>query len=97
MTVSKVRAKKQTRRKSPLIPRMTDESSMPLSQKGLIQLRDLMTEGELMEVSLEETNIIWRILQATRMYYENTRLPDDEVRNNSILKTLLPNPSLKQK
>ena len=37
---------------------------LELSDDARLQLEDLMMEGDLLEVSLDETQHIWRILQA---------------------------------
>jgi histone demethylase JARID1 len=42
------------------------------------QLEELMMEGDLLEVSLDETQHIWRILQATKPRQEE-KFPDFEV------------------
>ena len=58
-------------RKSPLLPRSgaSDQHSqqqpvLELSPVAKVQLEELMMEGDLLEVSLDETQHIWRILQA---------------------------------
>ena len=50
-------------RKSPLVPRK-DSPVLELSDLAKAQLEELMMEGDLLEVSLDETQHIWRILQA---------------------------------
>lgn len=77
--VSKAVRPKKHQRKSPLIPRTLEEPPLALSQEGLLKLKKLMTEGDLMEVSLEETNVIWRILQATKPSHMRNKLLDEEV------------------
>lgn len=54
-------------RKSPLIPRQLESPVLQLSDIAKAQLEELMMEGDLLEVSLDETQHIWRILQATRL------------------------------
>ncbi|XP_023233588.1 lysine-specific demethylase 5A-like [Centruroides sculpturatus] len=54
-------------RKSPLIPRQLESPVLQLSDVAKAQLEELMMEGDLLEVSLDETQHIWRILQATRL------------------------------
>lgn len=71
-TVSKVRTAKKHARKTPLVPRI-EEPILCLSQSGQQLLKELMTEGDLMEVTLEETHHIWKILQATK---NSTKFPD---------------------
>ncbi|XP_022082641.1 lysine-specific demethylase 5A-like [Acanthaster planci] len=51
-------------RKSPIIPRPVESPVLELSPMVKAQLEDLMMEGDLLEVSLDETQHIWRILQA---------------------------------
>lgn len=52
-------------RKSPLIPRSLDPVPiLELSDLARAQLEELMMEGDLLEVSLDETQHIWKILQA---------------------------------
>lgn len=52
-------------RKSPLVPRSLEPPVLELSPQAKAQLEDLMMLGDLLEVSLDETQHIWRILQAT--------------------------------
>uniref|UniRef100_A0A8C8EDJ0 Lysine-specific demethylase 5A n=1 Tax=Otus sunia TaxID=257818 RepID=A0A8C8EDJ0_9STRI len=52
-------------RKSPLVPRSLEPPVLELSPGAKAQLEDLMMVGDLLEVSLDETQHIWRILQAT--------------------------------
>ncbi|XP_074862426.1 lysine-specific demethylase 5A isoform X3 [Carettochelys insculpta] len=52
-------------RKSPLVPRSLEPPVLELSPGAKSQLEDLMMIGDLLEVSLDETQHIWRILQAT--------------------------------
>ncbi|KAG2460300.1 KDM5A demethylase, partial [Polypterus senegalus] len=52
-------------RKTPLVPRSLEPPVLELSPSAKIQLEDLMMVGDLLEVSLDETQHIWRILQAT--------------------------------
>ena len=51
-------------RKSPLVPRQVEAPVLELSGSAKEQLEELMMEGDLLEVSLDETQHIWRILQA---------------------------------
>ncbi|XP_076331157.1 lysine-specific demethylase 5A-like isoform X4 [Tachypleus tridentatus] len=53
-------------RKSPLVPRQLEVPVLELSEDAKYQLEELMMEGDLLEVSLDETQHIWRILQATK-------------------------------
>ncbi|XP_005637389.2 lysine-specific demethylase 5A isoform X1 [Canis lupus baileyi] len=52
-------------RKSPLVPRSLEPPVLELSPGAKTQLEELMMVGDLLEVSLDETQHIWRILQAT--------------------------------
>ncbi|KAG7320299.1 hypothetical protein KOW79_016152 [Hemibagrus wyckioides] len=52
-------------RKTPLVPRSLEPPVLELSPAAKAQLEVLMMEGDLLEVSLDETQHIWRILQAT--------------------------------
>ncbi|XP_069142214.1 lysine-specific demethylase 5A-like isoform X2 [Argopecten irradians] len=51
-------------RKSPLVARTLEAPVLELSGTAKSQLEELMMEGDLLEVSLDETQHIWRILQA---------------------------------
>ncbi|XP_064606539.1 lysine-specific demethylase 5A-like isoform X1 [Liolophura sinensis] len=51
-------------RKSPLVPRQMEAPILELSEMARARLEELMMEGDLLEVSLDETQHIWRILQA---------------------------------
>ncbi|XP_052059486.1 lysine-specific demethylase 5A-like isoform X1 [Mytilus californianus] len=51
-------------RKSPLIARSAEAPVLELSESAKHQLEELMMEGDMLEVSLDETQHIWRILQA---------------------------------
>lgn len=73
---------KKHKRKSPLIPRLLEEPPLALSQEAIEKLEVLLTEGDLMEVSLDETNLIWRILQATKPQSMcNNSFQEEEVSN----------------
>ncbi|KAG8438493.1 hypothetical protein GDO86_004891 [Hymenochirus boettgeri] len=52
-------------RKTPLVPRTLEPPVLELSLGAKCQLEELMMLGDLLEVSLDETQHIWRILQAT--------------------------------
>ncbi|XP_030070137.1 lysine-specific demethylase 5A isoform X2 [Microcaecilia unicolor] len=52
-------------RKTPLVPRNLEPPVLELSPGAKTQLEQLMMIGDLLEVSLDETQHIWRILQAT--------------------------------
>uniref|UniRef100_A0A665WT49 [histone H3]-trimethyl-L-lysine(4) demethylase n=1 Tax=Echeneis naucrates TaxID=173247 RepID=A0A665WT49_ECHNA len=51
--------------KTPLVPRSLEPPVLELSLQAKAQLQELMMLGDLLEVSLDETQHIWRILQAT--------------------------------
>ncbi|XP_077540973.1 lysine demethylase 5 isoform X6 [Haemaphysalis longicornis] len=53
-------------RKSPLVPRQVENPVLELSVGAKTRLEALLLEGDLLEVSLDETGHIWRILQATK-------------------------------
>lgn len=53
-------------RKTPLVPRSLEPPVLELSPQAKAQLEELMMLGDLLEVSLDETQHIWRILQATQ-------------------------------
>uniref|UniRef100_A0A8C7K6A9 Lysine-specific demethylase 5A n=1 Tax=Oncorhynchus kisutch TaxID=8019 RepID=A0A8C7K6A9_ONCKI len=52
-------------RKTPLVPRSLEPPVLELSPPAKAQLEELMMVGDLLEVSLDETQHIWRILEAT--------------------------------
>uniref|UniRef100_A0A8C5PBT0 Lysine-specific demethylase 5A n=1 Tax=Leptobrachium leishanense TaxID=445787 RepID=A0A8C5PBT0_9ANUR len=52
-------------RKTPLVPRSLEPPVLELSPSAKCQLEELMMLGDLLEVTLDETQHIWRILQAT--------------------------------
>uniref|UniRef100_A0A8C7SEL8 [histone H3]-trimethyl-L-lysine(4) demethylase n=1 Tax=Oncorhynchus mykiss TaxID=8022 RepID=A0A8C7SEL8_ONCMY len=52
-------------RKTPLVPRSLEPPVLELSPPAKTQLEELMLVGDLLEVSLDETQHIWRILEAT--------------------------------
>lgn len=57
-------AVRKHQRKSPLVPRQMEAPILELSEMARARLEELMMEGDLLEVSLDETQHIWRILQA---------------------------------
>ena len=69
---------KKHQRKTPLIPRQLENPVLELSETAKAQLEILMMEGDLLEVSLDETQHIWRILQACKPRTDE-RLLDYEV------------------
>lgn len=60
------------------MPRQLEQPVLALSEMARAQLEELMMEGDLLEVSLDETQHIWRILQATKPRHEE-KFPDFEV------------------
>uniref|UniRef100_A0A669B098 [histone H3]-trimethyl-L-lysine(4) demethylase n=1 Tax=Oreochromis niloticus TaxID=8128 RepID=A0A669B098_ORENI len=65
---------------TPLVPRSLEPPVLELSPQAKAQLEDLMMLGDLLEVSLDETQHIWRILQATHPPSEERFLqPDDSL------------------
>uniref|UniRef100_A0A665WS75 [histone H3]-trimethyl-L-lysine(4) demethylase n=1 Tax=Echeneis naucrates TaxID=173247 RepID=A0A665WS75_ECHNA len=70
-------------RKTPLVPRSLEPPVLELSLQAKAQLQELMMLGDLLEVSLDETQHIWRILQATHPPSEERFLqvmePDDSL------------------
>uniref|UniRef100_A0A3B4BQ12 [histone H3]-trimethyl-L-lysine(4) demethylase n=1 Tax=Pygocentrus nattereri TaxID=42514 RepID=A0A3B4BQ12_PYGNA len=71
-------------RKTPLVPRSLEPPVLELSPAAKAQLEELMMEGDLLEVSLDETQHIWRILQATH--------PPSEERFLQVMEALLEKP-----
>lgn len=67
-------------RKTPLVPRSLEPPVLELSPQAKAQLEELMMLGDLLEVSLDETQHIWRILQATHPPSEERFLQVMEVR-----------------
>ncbi|XP_069759397.1 lysine-specific demethylase 5A isoform X3 [Narcine bancroftii] len=66
-------------RKTPLVPRSLEPPVLELSHSAKVQLEELMMVGDLLEVSLDETQHIWRILQATHLPAEDRFLQILEV------------------
>lgn len=62
------------------MPRSLEPPVLELSPAAKAQLEELMMEGDLLEVSLDETQHIWRILQATHPPSEDKFLQVMEVR-----------------
>lgn len=74
-------------RKTPLVPRSLEPPVLELSPQAKAQLEDLMMLGDLLEVSLDETQHIWRILQATHPPSEERFLQVMEVGRSFIMQT----------
>lgn len=69
-------------RKSPLVPRTVTSGPLTvvdLSHIAQARLEDLMMEGDLLEVSLDETQQIWKLLQACNARSQNDRVLEYEV------------------
>ncbi|XP_064633580.1 lysine-specific demethylase 5A-like isoform X2 [Lineus longissimus] len=66
-------------RKSPLVPRQLETPVLELSDMAKAQLEELMMEGDLLEVSLDETQHIWRILQACQPRPEEKFMEFDDL------------------
>uniref|UniRef100_A0A4W3GP16 [histone H3]-trimethyl-L-lysine(4) demethylase n=2 Tax=Callorhinchus milii TaxID=7868 RepID=A0A4W3GP16_CALMI len=74
-------------RKTPLVPRSLEPPVLELSPNAKVQLEELMMAGDLLEVSLDETQHIWRILQATHPPAEDRFLQifeDDGLEEKSV-------------
>ncbi|KAK2491214.1 hypothetical protein MC885_014487 [Smutsia gigantea] len=76
-------------RKSPLVPRSLEPPVLELSPGAKAQLEELMMVGDLLEVSLDETQHIWRILQATHPPSEDRFLHIMEKRKRKLEKEQL--------
>ncbi|PNF26510.1 Lysine-specific demethylase 5A [Cryptotermes secundus] len=83
-------------RKTPLVPRQLEQPVLALSEMARAQLEELMMEGDLLEVSLDETQHIWRILQATKPRQEE-KFPDFEELEHELLQNKLEKQKLKDK
>lgn len=64
------------------MPRTLEPPVLELSPQAKAQLEELMMLGDLLEVSLDETQHIWRILQATHPPSEERFLQVMEVRED---------------
>ncbi|XP_069693074.1 lysine-specific demethylase 5A-like isoform X2 [Periplaneta americana] len=83
-------------RKTPLVPRQLEQPVLALSEMARSQLEELMMEGDLLEVSLDETQHIWRILQATKPRQED-KFPDFEELEHEILQSKIDKQKLKDR
>ena len=61
------------------MPRQCDGPLLDVAETKRAQLEELMMEGDLLEVALDETQHIWRILQACYSRAEPNRYADMEV------------------
>ncbi|XP_073805140.1 lysine-specific demethylase 5A isoform X1 [Danio rerio] len=75
-------------RKTPLVPRSLEPPVLELSASAKAQLEELMMEGDLLEVSLDETQHIWRILQATQPPSEDRFLQGVEAEDAPLERAL---------
>lgn len=66
------------------MPRTLEPPVLELSPQAKAQLEELMMLGDLLEVSLDETQHIWRILQATHPPSEERFLQVMEVREGRL-------------
>uniref|UniRef100_A0A8C6KKZ8 [histone H3]-trimethyl-L-lysine(4) demethylase n=1 Tax=Nothobranchius furzeri TaxID=105023 RepID=A0A8C6KKZ8_NOTFU len=73
---------------TPLVPRSLEPPVLELSPQAKAQLEDLMMLGDLLEVSLDETQHIWRILQATQPPSEERFLQVLEVGRSFVTQTI---------
>ncbi|KAK6176380.1 hypothetical protein SNE40_014678 [Patella caerulea] len=72
-------------RKTPLIPRQLETPALELSITARQQLEDLMMEGDLLEVSLDETQHIWRILQACQPRTDDKFLEFEDAEGTELI------------
>ncbi|XP_054718406.1 lysine-specific demethylase 5A-like [Uloborus diversus] len=71
-------------RKSPLVTRQMESPVLQLSDAAKNQLEHLMMEGDLLEMSLDETQHIWSILQATKLGRDSFSMsPFSDVEDNT--------------
>uniref|UniRef100_A0A8K9XYQ7 [histone H3]-trimethyl-L-lysine(4) demethylase n=1 Tax=Oncorhynchus mykiss TaxID=8022 RepID=A0A8K9XYQ7_ONCMY len=84
-------------RKTPLVPRSLEPPVLELSPPAKTQLEELMLVGDLLEVSLDETQHIWRILEATHPPSEERFLQVMEVGERHCLLDPLGKPKKKKK
>uniref|UniRef100_H3CMU6 [histone H3]-trimethyl-L-lysine(4) demethylase n=1 Tax=Tetraodon nigroviridis TaxID=99883 RepID=H3CMU6_TETNG len=88
--VQNISTPKKQPRKTPLVPRSLEPPVLELSPQAKAQLEELMMLGDLLEVSLDETQHIWRILQATHPPSEERFLqvmePDDSLMEKPKIK-----------
>lgn len=65
-----------------MVPRVLEEPPFTLTQRARSMLMDLMVDGDLIEVVLEETDVIWRLLQASK--YRSS--PSDRYQDAQVTK-----------
>ncbi|BFZ10485.1 hypothetical protein BsWGS_13524 [Bradybaena similaris] len=75
---------RKNQRKSPLIPRTCEAPLLDVAETKRAQLEELMMEGDLLEVSLDETQHIWRILQACYTCADTGRFSDMEISGQGL-------------
>ncbi|KAL8614742.1 hypothetical protein ACOMHN_055300 [Nucella lapillus] len=78
-------------RKTPLVPRQSEWPVMEMSDTLRVTLEELMMEGDLLEVTLDETTHIWKLLQACHMHTNDSRFldfQDTENMGSSVMKEM---------
>ncbi|KAK7101928.1 hypothetical protein V1264_020234 [Littorina saxatilis] len=83
-SVSKVAANGSPRkhaRKTPLVPRQSEWPLLEISDTMRAQLEELMMEGDLLEVTLDETQHIWKLLQACHVHADARFLDFQDTEN----------------
>ncbi|XP_067927988.1 lysine-specific demethylase 5A-like [Watersipora subatra] len=97
-SVSSTESPRKHSRKSPMIPRseraLSDASStkpplLELSDMAKAQLDELMMEGDLLEVALDETQHIWKILQACSNKTGDDRIMEFEDKELEFVKPVI--------
>ncbi|XP_076448659.1 lysine-specific demethylase 5A-like [Babylonia areolata] len=68
-------------RKTPLVPRQADAPVMEMSEAMRVTLEELMMEGDLLEVTLDETQHIWKLLQACHLHADSRFLDFKDTEN----------------
>nr|KAG5711307.1 hypothetical protein BaRGS_006004 [Batillaria attramentaria] len=83
-SVSKMAANGSPRkhaRKTPLVPRQSEWPLLEIGDTMRAQLEELMMEGDLLEVTLDETQHIWRLLQACHVHADARFLDFQDTEN----------------
>ncbi|GBL86485.1 hypothetical protein AVEN_120437-1, partial [Araneus ventricosus] len=75
-------------RKSPLVARQMESPVLQLSEPVRLQLEQLLMEGDLLEMSLDESGDIWRLLQATRADFSLSPFSDIEQKLSVLARQL---------
>uniref|UniRef100_A0A8C8CHB1 Lysine-specific demethylase 5A n=1 Tax=Oncorhynchus tshawytscha TaxID=74940 RepID=A0A8C8CHB1_ONCTS len=84
-------------RKTPLVPRSLEPPVLELSPPAKAQLEELMMVGDLLEVSLDETQHIWRILEATHPPSEERFLQHEDSQFEKPMKIKMKDSEKKRK